>query len=359
MKAVRLFILCAMIFTPSFAHASSIIISPSGTEDSKAINAALTGHSVVILSAGSFQVCSPIVIPRNKGLVGYGVGRYYNGFGARPLPWPGTNLHCPNNGTFNNGDAYIVMHDNTFVSGFSITGQQQLAGKQVNCINAISASGITVERMTLDSCYVGVNLVSDGSKPGDTGITNTQEAHITENLFWHTQSHGIVTSTINGGTGTSDFQINNNHFETVCGDSIQLNLVLSAQVNNNYIEDGCGVGIRIVSSQLVLASGNFFSRIFPFLLQDAHNITINNTLGGGNGHNTAPMFAFYGTNDHLVIGPQMAAWGTTATYMVNPGAVVTNSQFFDAFSNAAAKQFVDAATQNMLYPQFVGKWAQP
>lgn len=331
-------------------------LTPSGSDDTAAINTALvTSNKGVFVSGGAFLTCSQVVVPRNKALVGPGVGMYFSGNGAQPYPWPGTTLYCPNNGTFANGGAIVKLHDNTLLQGFSITGNRQVAGhNQINCVDSDNSQGPTIREMVLSDCYIAVSRNGDGNKPGDQGTIPFAGKYI-NNTFWFAENCMICSAVVNGGTGASEDQMWNNEFEVPFGIAISITGGLGYSIENNRFEDG-GIGIFFSGVAHFIIQGNFYNRISAIQFNGApsHGVIANETGSGVEPCCSQYFIQLYGGSDDLRIGPNSCRYNYVSCYTADSS--LTNSQIYDSIDTVGLSPLFDGPnTRRRLFPSFMAK----
>lgn len=329
-------------------------LTPSGGEDSGKINLALaTSAKGVFISGGAFLVCTAqIVIPRNKILIGPGIGMYFSGAGAVPYPWPGTTLYCPNNGIFTKSIAFVQMHDNTTMEGFSITGGRQTSG-HTNCIDADNAQGITVRKMVLSDCWHSLSRNSDGNKSGDQG-TAAKGAQISLNTFWFDEDCMICATVLNGGQGISNERIWENEFEVPFNLGVSYTSATEIQMTANRTEDGGG-GILFSNVSGFIISGDIYNRIGGMEIDSSNNGVIAHLRGSGvEPGNIHYFMQMYGHSDNLRIGPTNCSYYYIACFTVsNP---LTNSQVYESTELSGLSPLFDSSgTRDNIFPSFIAK----
>jgi hypothetical protein len=338
-----------------------VVLTPSGGDDTAAIQAAVTNNPSVWLqptaASNAFDVRSQITVPNNH--VIQGPGNWVTALpGGANISEATVVVHCTtacNFPTQPNGEpaGFFALQDRNVLRGFTIYGNR-LTGGTENCITAYNSSAPEIDHMMLYNCSVnGVDNFANRSFPGQS-LDYSQYMWLHDTHIYQPGNLCYRADGSNGGF-VSDVIIRNNDLALCTYGSMYLHgSFFTSHIDGNRMEDFFP-GVILNGASDVSFTGNLCDKTTAcFSLTNSQNISIS----GGRlntwdvGHTAVPSanVEFAGTNYNISIAGVDAEGGDLGVFKVYAGGTCIGCSL-PAAPPAGATWYADDYTRDILAPQ--------
>jgi hypothetical protein len=347
---------------PINVTSSYFVLTPSGGDDTAAIQAATTNNRNVwlqpTLSNNAFDVRSQITVPSEHVIAG--PGNFVNpGSGVADISFATVAVHCTTACTFPtqpNGQpaGFFAMQDHSVLKDFAIYGNR-VGGGTESCITAFNVVAPEVSHMMLTNCsHHGVDNFSDSAFPGPTGIYS-QFMWLHDTAIYQPGGYCYRGDYANSGF-VSDFIIRDNVMGLCTSGSIYVHSsFVTAHIDGNRMEDFYP-GIVLNGVEDLSMTGNLCDKTTACIsLTGVRNVSIS----GGRWHTwdsathtgvPSANVEFSGTNTNVTIAGVDAEGGDLGVFKVAAGGSCVGCTI-QAAPPAAATWYVDDYTRDILAPQ--------